>query len=153
MQAEAFDYDLPSAAIAQQPCEPRGASRLLVDGDPMKHGSIRDLPSLLRPGDVLVVNDTRVLPARLLLNKPTGGRVEVLVLEEDNAVVSADTKRNQGGWWTALVRPSGRVANGTHLLDGQERLVLEVGSELEDGTRLVRSIGQSMQELLNSQGV
>jgi S-adenosylmethionine:tRNA ribosyltransferase-isomerase len=72
-----LDYDLPAEAIAQTPIEPRDAARLLVDcGDdaPPEHRQVRDLPDLLQPGDLMVVNDTRVIPARLHLQRATGGR-------------------------------------------------------------------------------
>ena len=80
VETAAFDYDLPPARIAQEPIEPRDAARLLVDLGPDRapdHRHVRDLPDLLEPGDLLVVNDTKVLPARLHLRKPTGGAVEV----------------------------------------------------------------------------
>jgi S-adenosylmethionine:tRNA ribosyltransferase-isomerase len=101
----AFDYDLPPGRIAQVPVDPRDAARLLVDrgGVPPDHAHVADLPDLLAPGDVVVVNDTRVLPARLHLRKATGGAVEVLLLE-----------RGADGW-EALVRPSRRVPPGTDL--------------------------------------
>ena len=84
MDITEVDYELPPAAIAQTPAEPRDAARLLIDrgpGQPPGHGRITDLPSLIGPGDVVVVNTTRVLPARLHLAKATGGAVEVLLLE------------------------------------------------------------------------
>lgn len=107
VETAAFDYDLPPQQIAQVPIEPRDAARLLVDRGPsasVEHRHVRDLPDLLEPGDVLVVNDTRVIPARLHLRKPTGGQVEVLLLE-----------RRPEGHWEALVRPSRRVAEGAVL--------------------------------------
>lgn len=107
MDAADLDYELPDASIAQTPIEPRDAARLLVDlgaDQQVQHRHVRDLPDLLGPGDVLVVNDTRVIPARLHLRKPTGGAVEVLLLE-----------RRPEGHWEALVRPSRRVADGTVL--------------------------------------
>lgn len=126
-----FDYSLPAAAIAQVPAQPRHAARLLVSLDPLvepQHRSVRDLPALLEPGDVLVVNDTRVRPSRLLLRKPTGGRVEVLLLEP----------LEQAGEWEALVRPSGRVPAGTRLSPGPgEADLVEVGGERGGGTRAV----------------
>ncbi len=87
---EAYDYGLPSEAIAQQPVEPRTAARLLigpgVDGNAAaRHATVSALPSLLRPGDVLVVNRTRVLAARLELRRSTGGAAEVLLLESTQA--------------------------------------------------------------------
>lgn len=107
MDTADLDYPLPSGAIAQTPAEPRDSARLLVSraGAPVEHRTVADLDQLLDPGDVLVVNDTRVIPARLHLRKPSGGAVEVLLLE-----------RRPGGDWEALVRPSRRVAVGTRLL-------------------------------------
>jgi len=123
-------YDLPAAAIAQVPAEPRDSARLLVDrgvGRAPDHWRVRDLPQLVRPGDVLVLNETRVLPARLRLTKETGGAVEVLLLEPE-----AD-----GRTWTALVRPGRRVAPGTVLVAGDD-LEVEVGERFDDGRRRVR---------------
>jgi S-adenosylmethionine:tRNA ribosyltransferase-isomerase len=121
-----YDYDLPEAAIAQQPVEPRDAARLLVaTGDEPRHLHVRDLPSLVGPGDVVVLNTTRVLPARLRLRKPTGGAVEVLLLEP----VAGDR-------WQAMVRPGRRVAPGTVLEAGPD-LAVEVGEHLHDGLRAV----------------
>lgn len=102
-----LNYHLPEAAIAQSPAEPRDSARLLVDrgpGSAPAHQTVADLADLLDPGDVLVVNDTRVLPARLRMAKATGGAVEVLLLE-----------RISPGVWEALVRPGRRVPPGTHL--------------------------------------
>jgi S-adenosylmethionine:tRNA ribosyltransferase-isomerase len=101
-----LDYPLPDTAIAQEPLEPRDAARLLVDHGPtvaVEHRVVADLPDLLRPGDLLVVNDSRVRAARLHLRKSTGGEVEILLLEP------------VGDAWEALVRPSRRVHPGTHL--------------------------------------
>jgi S-adenosylmethionine:tRNA ribosyltransferase-isomerase len=124
-----FAYDLPPGAIAQRPAEPRDAARLLVD-DPVAgrvaHRTVADLPDLVRPGDVLVVNTTRVLPARLRLRKATGGEVEVLLLE-----------RTPAGTWEALVRPGRRVAPGTTLVAGPGLAVEVGGPGAGDGTREV----------------
>jgi S-adenosylmethionine:tRNA ribosyltransferase-isomerase len=108
---EAFDYHLPAAAIAQRPCEDRAGARLLVApgmlGNPEPvDATMSDLPRLLRPGDLLVVNDTRVLAARLPLRKASGGRAEVLLLEP--IAPGSPT-------WEALVRPGRRLAEGTLL--------------------------------------
>jgi S-adenosylmethionine:tRNA ribosyltransferase-isomerase len=127
---EEFDYVLPEARIAQQPVEPRPAARLLDAVEPggaVVHRHVRDLPALLGEGDLLVVNETKVIPARLNLHKATGGAVEVLLLEP---AAKGDAE------WEALVRPSRRVAPGTRLLAG-DREVVEVGERLEDGRRLV----------------
>lgn len=132
MRTEDFAYDLPEAAIAQTPVEPRDAARLLVDRGPdeaPEDHTVADLPTLVRPGDLLVVNDTRVIPARLRLAKSTGGAVEVLLAE-----------RTGDREWTALVRPSRRVPPGTVLeRDGDE--VLLVGDTVGDGERSVRLLG------------
>ncbi len=123
-----FDYDLPADAIAQRPASPRDAARLLVDdaAGPVAHRTVADVPSLVRPGDVVVVNTTRVLPARLRLRKDTGGEVEVLLLEQTAT-----------GSWEALVRPGRRVRPGTALEAGPDLTVVIGGSGPGDGTRLV----------------
>jgi S-adenosylmethionine:tRNA ribosyltransferase-isomerase len=125
------DYDLPEEAIAREPITPRDAARLLVDrgpGQPPLHRRVADLPDLLFDGDVLVVNETRVLPARLRLRKPTGGAVEVVLLDPEDE-----------GTWTALVRPSAKVPAGTELVAGDD-LVVEVGERLAEGRRRVRLV-------------
>jgi S-adenosylmethionine:tRNA ribosyltransferase-isomerase len=84
MKVSEFDYPLPEALIAQEPATPRDASRLLViprDGSPLRHLRFADLPELLAPGDLLVLNDTRVIPARLVGTKATGGKCELLLCE------------------------------------------------------------------------
>ncbi len=140
---EDLDYDLPSDAIAQTPLEPRDAARLLVDhGGGVSHRRVGDLPELLRPGDVVVVNDTRVLPARLRMRRATGGAVEVLLLHE----------RGDGDW-EALVRPSRRLRPGEVVTpdgcagpaavasgdgSGSGRVGIEVRDDLGQGRRIVR---------------
>ena len=128
---EAYDYPLPPEVIAQSPAEPRDASRLLVALDPagaVAHHRTRDLPDLLEPGDVVVVNDTRVLPARLRLRKGSGGAVEVFLLEA-----------RDDGLWECLVKPSRKVPPGSLLYSehGGET-VAEALDVLDDGRRLVR---------------
>ncbi len=125
-----FDYDLPAARIAQVPVEPRDSARLLVDrpvapgGPAVDHRRVADLAAEVGPGDVVVVNDTRVIPARLLLRRATGGKVEVLVLEP--------TGRPRE--WQALVGAGRRVEPGTELHhDGD--VVAVVGQHLGDGRR------------------
>jgi S-adenosylmethionine:tRNA ribosyltransferase-isomerase len=134
LRADAFDYPLPQAAIAQVPAEPRDASRLLVldrgastPGAPrLSHHRFRDLTSLLRPGDLLVVNDSRVMPARLRGERSTGAAVEVVVLRE-----LPDAR------WEALVRPSRRLEVGERItLSSGDRL--EVGERLGEGMRAIR---------------
>jgi S-adenosylmethionine:tRNA ribosyltransferase-isomerase len=105
MDVAEFDYELPPERIAQTPVEPRDAARLLVDrgAAPPEHRHVRDLADLLRAGDLLVVNETRVIPARLRLRRPSGGRAEVLLLEP------LDVGRRR---WEALVRPAKRLRAG-----------------------------------------
>ncbi len=128
-------YDLPERAIAQNPAQPRDAARLLVDRGPTKgveHRHVRDLPQLLQRGDLLVVNDTRVLPARLGLHRSTGGQVEVLLLERRN-----DTATR----WAALVRPSRKIAVDEIVTVGA--LQVRVGEKLDDtGQREVEILGE-----------
>lgn len=129
---DAYDYELPLGAIAQEPASPRESARLLVAVDPagaVEHRHVRDLPELLEPGDLLVVNDTRVLPARLHLRKESGGAVEVLLLEP---------RADEAGVWEALVRPGRKVAAGLVLLGRDGSPVVEAGEALGDGRRLVR---------------
>ncbi|MFV0525705.1 MAG: tRNA preQ1(34) S-adenosylmethionine ribosyltransferase-isomerase QueA [Acidimicrobiales bacterium] len=127
-----FDYPLPPDRIAQEPIEPRDQARLLVDrAVSVDHRRVADLPDELGPGDLVVVNETRVIPARLELVKPTGGRVEVLLLEP----ADGDPHR-----WQALVRGGRRVAPGTGLLDGDGRPVLTVGEPIGGGRRWVRTV-------------
>ena len=136
-------YELPEERIAREPITPRDAARLLVDQGPGRepeHRRVADLPDLLLEGDVLVVNETRVMPARLRLRKPTGGAVEVVLLDQEG-----------GGTWTALVRPSGKVPEGTELVAGDD-LVVEVGERLEDGRRRVRVVADDVPAALARHG-
>jgi len=123
-----FDYDLPAESIAQQ-AAPRGRSRLYhLDAAPAeRHRSVAELPEILRPGDLLVVNDTRVIPARLFATRPPGGgRVELLLVEQASATE-----------WDCLVRPGRKARPGTRLeLPGE--IVVEVLSRAEDGRHRVR---------------
>jgi S-adenosylmethionine:tRNA ribosyltransferase-isomerase len=111
-----FDYELPEDRIAQTPIEPRDAARLLVDRGSAapEHRQVCDLPDLLREGDLLVLNETRVIPARLRLRRATGGAVEVLLLEP------WDSDRRT---WEALVRPGGKLGVGELLLADDVPLV------------------------------
>ena len=134
LRVDDFDYELPSGAIAQTPAEPRDASRLLVlerATGAIHHARFSDIGRWLRPRDLLVVNDSRVIPARLVAARRSGGAAEVLVLR---------AMEDRSGRWEALVRPSRRVAVGERLRlrSGAE---LEVGERLGDGTRAIRFDG------------
>jgi S-adenosylmethionine:tRNA ribosyltransferase-isomerase len=107
-----YDYDLPEALIAQNPAVPRDSSRLLVIDTPQvgnttsaKHHFFRDLPDILQPGDLLVMNNTKVIPARLYGRKSTGAQVEVLLIEEKNY-----------NCWLALVKPGRRFKIGSEII-------------------------------------
>ena len=135
MRLSDFDYELPDERIAQAPIEPRDAARLLVDrgGDPPAHRCFRDLPEILRPDDLLVVNETEVIPARLALARATGGRAEVLMLEP------LDGERTL---WEALVRPARRLRVGEQLVAADGTPVVELGERTAAGdTFHVRVLG------------
>ncbi len=144
---ESFSYELPDHAVAQRPVEPRSAARLLVAPEvagtrvPL-HATVGELPRLLRPGDVLVVNDTRVLAARLHLFKSSGGRAELLLLERDTATAGPPPVAPSGPErWVAMVRPGRRLRPGTLLFETPEGSpVAEVGPPVgddDDGRRSV----------------
>ena len=127
MDVSEFDYDLPQAAIAQEAIEPRDAARLLVASS-LEDQRITDLPSLLDAGDLVVVNETRVRPARLTATKSSGGSVEVLL-----------TKRRDRATWDALLRPARRIRAGTSMTAGP--LTLTVLTEPEQGAVTVAIVG------------
>jgi S-adenosylmethionine:tRNA ribosyltransferase-isomerase len=123
MRVDQFDFELPEALIATHPVEPRDVARLLVvDGeDAVQHKSFRDLPDLLEPGDLLVVNDTRVIPARLTGRKGEG-KVEVTL------VTPLDDER-----WRALGKPGRKLTPGTVITfaEGFTATVVEKGERGE----------------------
>jgi len=133
MKTADFDYDLPASLIARRPLPRREDSRLLrldrASGD-LSHHFFRDLPHLLRPDDLLVLNDTRVFPARLLgRRRPDGGKVEALLLNRDDAA----------SWW-ALVKPGKKIKEGDRLVFAPGRLeaVVESYGKRGGGKRLLR---------------
>lgn len=126
-----YFYDLPEELIAQTPIEPRDSSRLLVlgrkDGS-IRHAVFRDIIGFLEPGDCLVLNDSRVLPARLYgIREGTGAKVEFLLLNH-----------KEGDIWEALAGPGKRAKPGTHFIFGNGLLKGEVLDILEGGNRLIR---------------
>jgi S-adenosylmethionine:tRNA ribosyltransferase-isomerase len=129
MRTDDLDYDLPPERVAQHPVEPRDSARLLVDRGPAAppaHLHVRDLPDLLGAGDLVVVNDTRVLPARVPVVRDSGGAGEVLLLEP-----------RDDGWWECLCRPARKLRVGEVVRAASGRLAFEVGADLDDGRRLV----------------
>ena len=126
MLTSELDYELPEDLIAQSPAEPRDVSRLMVVDvrrTTISHHTFRDLPGFLLPGDALVLNETKVLPARLEARKSTGGGVELLFLR--------DLGPDHHGAWEVLARPSKRLRPGLGLLVGEDRL--ELVESLGDG--------------------
>ena len=123
MRTADFDFDLPGERIAEVPVEPRDAARLLVrrggrSGPAvLEHRTVRDLPEVLEPGDLLVFNDTRVLPARVFARRRSGGRVELLFLEPvasaEAGTGSAESERDAP--WRALVKPAKKLRAGEPL--------------------------------------
>ncbi len=130
MRLADFDYELPRELIAQEPIEPRDASRLLVvdrNSGRLEHRVFRDLPEYLRPGDALVLNQTRVIPARLIGRRvPTGGTAEVFLL-----------RRLDRDRWEALVRPGRRLRPGARVAFGEE-LQAVIEDRVGEGARAVR---------------
>ncbi len=131
MKKSDFYFDLPQELIAQTPLERRDGSRLLCldkQTGAMEHRHFYDLPEYLRPGDCLVMNDSRVLPARLMGHRvPGGGVCEVLLLTDKG-----------GGVWECLVRPGRKLRPGAEISFGNGELTATVEAEIEGGNRLVR---------------
>lgn len=129
-----FDYELPDDLIAQVPIEPRDAARLLVvdrAGDTLADRGVRDLPDLLLPGDLLVLNDTRVLPARLRLRRESGGAVELLLL-----------RRRADASWETLARPARRLREGDVLYADTEPVATWLGRDGDLGVVRLRDESQ-----------
>uniref|UniRef100_A0A7C2C0J6 S-adenosylmethionine:tRNA ribosyltransferase-isomerase n=1 Tax=Thermus islandicus TaxID=540988 RepID=A0A7C2C0J6_9DEIN len=144
---EAYDYFLPPERIAQAGAEPRDMARMLVvhrEGPfRVAHQRVRDLPGVLRPGDVMVFNESKVIPARLFARKPTGGKVEVLLVRE-----------REPGVWEALLGPARKAPPGTRLLflspkdlEPVPGLEAEVVAVEPDGVRLLRFRGDLLAHL------
>ncbi len=143
MRLEDLDYVLPDALIAQQPAERREGSRLLVsarDGAPID-ARFEDIGVFLEPGDTLVVNETRVRPARIDVRRSSRGRVQLLLVRPE-----AD------GSWRALARPAKRAGTGTRLETMDGSLALEVIAEGEDGERVVRVVSGDLLSTLERSG-
>jgi S-adenosylmethionine:tRNA ribosyltransferase-isomerase len=139
-----LDYTLPDELIAQRPAARREDARLLVvdRGSGALHDSrIADLGRWLRPGDALALNETRVRPARLSLHRPSGGRVEVLLV-----------RPGPTGTWQALTRPAKKAPVGGTLASDDESLVLEVVSAGEAGKRTLRVVKGDLRDVCEREG-
>ena len=125
-----FWYDLPKELIAQEPASPRDAARLMVlsqKDDSIQHKVFRDLPEFLEPGDLLVVNNSKVLPARIVgVKQPTGAVCELLLL-----------RQVKGDQWECLAKPGKRMQAGTKVSFGDGTLTAVVDETLEDGNKFV----------------
>lgn len=148
LRIEEFDYYLPENLIAQSPVEPRDRSRLMVlfrDKGIIEHSIFKDIEKYINPGDCLVLNDTRVLPARIYgRRKDTGGRVEILLVERlsDGIDTKAASKRPGGGYvserWSVLAKPARRARPGSYIVFGEdhglEGMIVSAG---ERGERVI----------------
>ena len=123
-----YDYELPAEAIAQSPVEPRDRARMVVaTSTGHSHRIFSDLPDSLNSGDLLVLNNTKVIPARLLGQKPTGGSIEALLLEQ-----------LEGDTWLALVKPGRRIPVGTQLIFNAGLEATAIAKHPETGGRLLK---------------
>ena len=131
MDVKDFDYELPEELIAQDPLEDRSASRLMVldrETGEIQHRIFKDITEYLRPGDCLVINDTKVIPARLFgVKKDTGAKIEILLL-----------KRGENDIWETLVRPGKKAKPGTVIEFGEGLLTGTVVDTVDDGNRLIQ---------------
>ena len=147
MRVSDFDYELPSELIAQEPLAERDASRMLIVDratQSWRDSTFTSLPDYVRPIDVLVLNNTRVFPARLIGERlPTGGAVELLLLRE----IESDI-------WSTLARPARRLRKGSRIKFGDEKLKAEVIESLDDGERVVRFESEApVDEVIDSIGL
>ena len=130
MKTSDFYYDLPQELIAQDPLEDRSASRLMVldkETGEIQHHVFRDIINYLNPGDCLVINDTKVIPARLIgAKEETGAKIEVLLL-----------KRGADDVWETLVKPGRKAKAGTRISFGDGLLTGEVVDIVDEGNRLI----------------
>ena len=146
MDVKDFYFDLPEELIAQDPLKDRSSSRLLVldrDTGEVQHRVFRDIVEYLRPGDCLVINDTKVIPARLFgIKKDTGAKIEILLL-----------KRRENDIWETLVRPGKKCRPGTVIEFGEGLLSGTVVETVDDGNRLIRfSYKGIFEEILDQLG-
>ena len=146
MDVKDFNFDLPQELIAQDPLEDRASSRLLVldkDTGAMTHRVFKDIVEYLRPGDCLVINDTKVIPARLFgVKTDTGAKIEILLL-----------KRRENDIWETLVKPGKKAKPGTEISFGDGLLTGTVLETVDDGNRLIQFHYQGIfEEILDQLG-
>lgn len=145
MKVDIFDYDLPQELIAQTPAAKRDTSRLLMlnkNSGEIEHGHFTDIKSKLKPGDCLVLNDTRVIPARLMGQRTGGGEAELLLL-----------KRIDDVSWETMVRPGKKLRTGKTVSFGNGKLIGTITDELENGNRIVKfEFDGIFEEVLNELG-
>ena len=131
MNLHDFSYDLPQELIAQDPLEDRSSSRLMLldkNTGAIQHKIFKDIVDYINPGDCLVLNNTKVIPARLMgVREGTGASIEVLLL-----------KRRENDIWEVLVKPGKKARPGDRIVFGEGRLTAEVLDVVEDGNRLIR---------------
>ena len=131
MKLTDYDYELPEALIAQQPCPKRDAARLMVldrEAHKIYHTQFSQIDKFLPPRSLLVINNTKVIPARLIGRKlPTGGKIEVLL-----------TRQKQANTWEALVKPGRRVTHGTRVVFGEGRLTGKILAKSPRGLYTIR---------------
>ncbi len=153
MHLSDFDYELPEELIAQQPLEQRDASRMLIlnrETQTWTDSKFELLPEYVRAGDVVVVNNTRVFPARLIGQRdPSGGRVEVLLIREVAREGDREVESTAGhSVWEALVRPAHRLKNGARIRFGDSELCAEVLESSTKGLRILKFTGDRPLETL-----
>ena len=146
MKKEDFYFELPQELIAQDPLEDRSGSRLLVldkESGEIEHRTFRDIKEYLEPGDCLVINDTKVIPARLIGSKVgTNAKIEILLL-----------KRKENDIWETLVKPGKKAKPGTKISFGEGLLIGEVLDVVDEGNRLIQfSYEGIFEEILDQLG-
>jgi len=143
MNKSDFYFELPEELIAQTPIEHREQSRLMMVGrqsGELAHHHFYELPNLLRKGDCLVLNDSRVIPARLLGTKETGGAIEIVLLREmptKSASPIPNSETTPTATWECLVRPGRKIKTGARLIFGDGELTAVVTNETDGGNRLI----------------
>ena len=144
MKLEDFDYELPKELIAQEPCEQRDACRLMVlnrEAGTIEHKHFHDIIDYLKPGDCLVMNDSKVIPARLFgVKDVTGAKIEFLL-----------SKKIEGDKWETLVRPGKRLKPGDSVSFGEGRLKAEILDYGSEGTRIVEFHSEDPNSTVNDE--